>query len=124
MIIREPNVKIHSPSSLLTRGRSRPSASSSSTPNVTSMPCEVASPGFLHVMTLAGILAEKLYGCVWQFKPTQLDVERGIQFHEPHPPGRLLFTVARQHRQKLNQAYGRFGGMFVTSPRIVKVRSL
>jgi hypothetical protein len=32
---------------------------------------------------------------VWQFQPKNIDVERNILFHEPHPRGKLPYTVAR-----------------------------
>ncbi|KAL4886219.1 hypothetical protein BJY04DRAFT_229337 [Aspergillus karnatakaensis] len=71
-------------------------------PNVTSTPGEIPWTDFLHAMATVGFEAMKLYGSVWQFQPTNLDVERSIQFHEPHPKGKMPFTVAR-----------RFGRMFV-----------
>lgn len=82
-------------------------------PEVTSTPGTVAWGDFLHSMASAGFGAEKLYGSAWQFRPARLDVERGIQFHEPHPSGKLLFTVARRYGRRLSRAYGWFGGMFV-----------
>lgn len=80
---------------------------------VTSTPGTVAWGDFLHAMASTGFGAEKLYGSVWQFRPASLDVERGIQFHEPHPSGKLPFTVARRYGRRLSRAYGWFGGMFV-----------
>lgn len=82
-------------------------------PEVTSTPGTVAWGDFLHAMASAGFGTEKLYGSVWQFRPTGLDVEKGIQFHEPHPSGKLPFTVARRYGRRLSRAYGWFGGMFV-----------
>ncbi|KAJ3535329.1 hypothetical protein NM208_g7175 [Fusarium decemcellulare] len=82
-------------------------------PTVTSTPGEVPWNDFLHAMTSTGFMAEKLYGSVWQFSPTKLDVERSIHFHEPHPKGKLAFEVARRYGRRLNRAYGWFGGMFV-----------
>lgn len=55
----------------------------------------------------------KLYGSVWQFRPTRLDVERNILFHEPHPQGKLPFKTARRYGRRLNRAYGWVGEMFV-----------
>lgn len=49
-------------------------------PRVTSTPGEVSWIDFLHAMGITGFVAEKLYGSVWQFKPTKLDVERSIQY--------------------------------------------
>ncbi|KAI1364590.1 hypothetical protein F5Y08DRAFT_328581 [Xylaria arbuscula] len=74
---------------------------------------EVAWRDFLHAMDSTGFAAEKLYGSVWHFQPTTLDVERSIQFHEPHPRGKIPFLVARRHGRRLNRAYGWHGSMFV-----------
>ncbi|KAK3956136.1 hypothetical protein QBC32DRAFT_164917 [Pseudoneurospora amorphoporcata] len=83
-------------------------------PNITSSPGEIPWNEFLHAMTSTGFMAEKLYGSVWQFRPTNLDVERAIQFHEPHPKGKLTFTMARRIGRRLNRAYGWMGSMFVS----------
>lgn len=48
-------------------------------PRVTSTPGEVSWIDFLHAMMSTGFVAEKLYGSVWQFQPTKLDVEKSIQ---------------------------------------------
>lgn len=61
---------------------------------------------FLHAMTSVGFAAEKLYGSVWQFRPVSLDADRSIQFHEPHPRGKVPFRVARWHGRRLSRAYG------------------
>lgn len=82
-------------------------------PDVTSTPGEVQWNDFLHAMYSVGFTATKLYGSVWQFQPTKLDVERSIQFHEPHPRGKLPFTMAHRYGRRLNRACGWFGGMFV-----------
>ncbi|KEF56708.1 uncharacterized protein A1O9_06897 [Exophiala aquamarina CBS 119918] len=63
-------------------------------------------------MASIGFAAEKLYGSVWHFTPLRLDVERSIQFHEPHPSGKIPFTTARRHGSGLNRAYGWHGGIF------------
>lgn len=86
-------------------------------PSATALPGEVAWNDFLHAMTSVGFTAMKLYGSVWQFQPTKLDVERSIQFHEPHPRGKLPFTTARRYGRRLNRAYGWFGGMFVLNKK-------
>ncbi|KAK6063147.1 hypothetical protein SCUP515_12673 [Seiridium cupressi] len=39
---------------------------------------EVAWRDFLHAMDSTGFASEKLYGSVWHFQPTKLDVERSI----------------------------------------------
>ncbi|KAK4138431.1 hypothetical protein BT67DRAFT_412777 [Trichocladium antarcticum] len=82
-------------------------------PEVTSTPGEVAWTDFLHAMAATGFVAEKLYGSVWQFQPTRLDVDKAIQFHEPHPKGKIPFWTARRHGRRLWRAYGWVGGMFV-----------
>ncbi|KAI4869994.1 hypothetical protein F4820DRAFT_443476 [Hypoxylon rubiginosum] len=74
---------------------------------------EVAWRDFLHAMDSTGFTAQKLYGSVWHFQPTRLDVERSIQFHEPHPRGKIPFLVARRHGRRLSRAYGWHGAMFV-----------
>ena len=68
---------------------------------------------FLHAMVSAGFVPEKLYGSVWQFTPTKLDVERSIHFHEPHPAGKIPYYTARRHGRRLNRAYGWTSDMFV-----------
>ncbi|KAK4542981.1 hypothetical protein LTR36_005979 [Oleoguttula mirabilis] len=83
------------------------------TPSVSATPGEVVWTDFLHAMASAGFLIEKLYGSVWAFQPTRLDVERGIQFHEPHPAPKMGYRVARRVGRRLERAYGWWGGMFV-----------
>lgn len=63
-------------------------------------------------MSSTGFAIEKLYGSVWQFTPSDLDVERSIQFHEPHPSGKIPFRMARRYGRRLFRAYGRHAGMF------------
>lgn len=74
---------------------------------------EVPWQDFLHALTSVGFAAEKLYGSVWQFRPVSLDTNRSIQFHEPHPRGKVPFRVARRHGRRLCRAYGWHAGMFV-----------
>ena len=81
-------------------------------PSQNSTPGEVPWTDFLHAMISVGFLPEKLYGSVWHFQPTNLDVERSIQFHEPHPTGKLPYWRARRFGRRLERAYGWFGGMF------------
>lgn len=83
------------------------------TASVSATPGEVAWTDFLHAMHSTGFLPEKLYGSVWQFKPTKLDVERSIQFHEPHPSGKLPYKTTRRFGRRLERAYGWVGSMFV-----------
>jgi hypothetical protein len=74
---------------------------------------ETAWIEFLHAMRSVGFLIEKLYGSVWQFQPTKVDVERGICFHEPHPGTKHPFTTMRRYGRRLTRAYGWEGDMFV-----------
>lgn len=82
-------------------------------PEVTSTPGLIPWNDFLYAMAATGFKIEKLYGSVWQFTPTKLDVERGIHFHEPHHMGKTPFETARRHGRRLTRAYGWHGGMFV-----------
>jgi hypothetical protein len=87
------------------------------TPSLTDPPGGVTWTDFLHALASIGFGAEKLYGSVWQFSPTKLDVERAIQFHEPHPSRKLPFFKARRYGRRLNRAYGWYGGMFVLAEK-------
>ncbi|KAI1175015.1 hypothetical protein F4777DRAFT_350858 [Nemania sp. FL0916] len=81
-------------------------------PAASSSPGEVAWTDFLHAMTSTGLFsAEKLYGSSWQFQRREGDQSR-IQFHEPHPRGRIPFVIARRHGRRLNRAFGWVGETF------------
>lgn len=67
---------------------------------------EIPWQDFLHAMASIGFAAEKLYGSAWQFRPVSLDVDRNIQFHEPHPRGKVPFLIARRMGRRLSRAYG------------------
>ncbi|TEY70093.1 hypothetical protein BOTCAL_0111g00110 [Botryotinia calthae] len=82
-------------------------------PSLNDPPGEVRWADFLYAMTFIGFAAEKQYGSVWQFTPTKLDVDRSIQFHEPHPSGKIAFRTARRMGRRLNKSYGWEGEMFV-----------
>ncbi|KAM7201351.1 C2H2 and C2HC zinc finger [Rhypophila sp. PSN 637] len=86
-------------------------------PSAHTTPGEVAWNDFIHAMGSAGFAAQKLYGSVWHFQPTNLDAERSIQFHEPHPHGKLPFLTARRYGRRLTRAYGWVGGMFWLKPK-------
>ncbi|KAI0854223.1 hypothetical protein F5Y00DRAFT_222564 [Daldinia vernicosa] len=82
-------------------------------------PAKMSSPGeilwndFLYAMTSSGLFtAEKLYGSVWQFQKLEGEQSR-IQFHEPHPRGKMPFTIARRYGRRLNRAFGWGGDTFV-----------
>jgi hypothetical protein len=81
-------------------------------PSRASQPGEVPWNDFLHAMRATGFAVEKLYGSVWQFTPSTLDVERSIQFHEPHPSGKIAFRMARRFGRRLWRAYGWNGDIF------------
>lgn len=83
------------------------------TPSATSTPGEVTWADFLHAMAATGFKAEKLYGSVWNFSPSTLDIERSIQIHEPHPSGKIPYRTCRRHGRRLNKAYGWHGDMFM-----------
>ena len=76
------------------------------TPSFTATPGEVPWNDFLHAMVSTGFRAEKLHGSAWQFKPTKLDVERAIQFHEPHPVSKIPYRHARIIGRRLFRTYG------------------
>ncbi|KAM7213237.1 C2H2 and C2HC zinc finger [Rhypophila decipiens] len=86
-------------------------------PSAHTTPGEVAWNDFIHAMGSAGFAAQKLYGSVWHFQPTNLDAERSIQFHEPHPHGKVPFLTARRYGGRLTRAYGWVGGMFWLKPK-------
>ncbi|KAK2808756.1 hypothetical protein FQN50_004428 [Emmonsiellopsis sp. PD_5] len=73
---------------------------------------EIPWSDFLHAMVSTGFGPTKLYGSVWQFTPTKLDVSRSIQFHEPHPRSKIPFQMARRFGRRLNRAYGWNADMF------------
>ncbi|KAI5919459.1 hypothetical protein F4810DRAFT_505420 [Camillea tinctor] len=86
-------------------------------PTIHTTPGEVAWNDFLYAMASVGFSAQKLYGSVWHFQPSNLDVERSIQFHEPHPSGKIPFLFARRYGRRLNRSYGWLGSMFGTEEK-------
>ncbi|KAK3804835.1 MAG: hypothetical protein J3Q66DRAFT_361619 [Benniella sp.] len=82
------------------------------TPSSSGQPGETHWNDFLHAMRATGFSIEKLYGSVWHFMPSKLDVERSIQFHEPHPISKIPFKTARRFGRRLFRAYGWRGDMF------------
>ncbi|KAF7511415.1 hypothetical protein GJ744_004604 [Endocarpon pusillum] len=88
-------------------------------PLLTAVPGEVAWNDFVHAMISTWFGAEKLYGSVWHFTPSKLEVERSIQFHEPHPSGKIPFRIARRHGRRLYRAHGWHGGMFALQEKAV-----
>ncbi|KAF2000581.1 hypothetical protein P154DRAFT_198572 [Amniculicola lignicola CBS 123094] len=68
---------------------------------------------FLSAMAEVGFSAEKLQGSAWEFRSQNSEIwKRSIQFHEPHPEGRLDFWKARLYGRRLFRAYGWYGEMF------------
>jgi hypothetical protein len=74
------------------------------------LPGDVDWRGFLHTMVAVGFVARKMYGSAWNFSPSgeQLAAlsRQSMIFHEPHPVGKLDFTVARRMGRRLTRAYG------------------
>lgn len=76
-------------------------------PTMSSHPGETPWNDFLHAMTSTGLFtAEKLYGSVWQFQRVNAFDQSRIQFHEPHPHGKIPFVMARRFGRRLNKHYG------------------
>lgn len=80
-------------------------------PTPDSQPGEIFWADFLHAMTCAGFAAQKLYGSVWQFTPSLLDVDWSIHFHDPHG-AKLPFRWARRFERRLFRTYGLHGAIF------------
>ncbi|KAF9308773.1 hypothetical protein BG003_010626 [Podila horticola] len=81
-------------------------------PSTSAQPGEIPWNDFLYAMAATGFAIEKLYGSVWHFTPSKLDVERSIQFHEPHPTNKIPFRTARGFGRRLFRAYGWRGDIF------------
>jgi hypothetical protein len=50
---------------------------------------------------------------IFRITPQNLDVERKINFHEPHPEKKVPFRTCRRYGRRLNRAYGWTGDMFI-----------
>jgi hypothetical protein len=83
-----------------------------SMPNDGELPRKIRWDQVVAALTKLGFTAEKLHGSAWQFTPRKLELNRGIQFHEPHPDGEVPLTLARYYGRRLNRAYGWDGTMF------------
>ncbi|KAI1867582.1 hypothetical protein JX265_007384 [Neoarthrinium moseri] len=58
-------------------------------------------------MTSIGFRAEKLYGSVWQFAPTEkLQLYQALQVHEPHPNPKIPHWVARAIGRRMSRRWG------------------
>ncbi|KAI4615211.1 hypothetical protein J4E83_006937 [Alternaria metachromatica] len=85
-------------------------------PSASSHPGEVPWTEFLSAMNTIGFSPEKVYGSVWRFTPREggvITVKQPINFHEPHPEGKLRFEVARNYGRRLTRNYGIDGSSFV-----------
>ncbi|KAI1470128.1 uncharacterized protein F4812DRAFT_315322 [Daldinia caldariorum] len=75
-------------------------------PTTTSSPGEIPWAEFLHAMASTDMYSiVKLYGSIWQFHRRQGDRTK-IQFHEPHPRGKIRFIMARRYGRRLSRAFG------------------
>jgi len=58
-------------------------------------------------MNSVGFVHQKLCSSAVQFTPlSELGLERGISFHEPHPESKISFFMARAMGRRLNHVYG------------------
>lgn len=64
---------------------------------------EVAWSEFLYSMKMIGFSVEKLYGSSWQFTPDTIDVQRSIQFHEPHPRAKIWYWLMKNFGRRLHR---------------------
>lgn len=87
------------------------------TKSVHATPGEVAWRDFLHAMDAIGFASQKLAGSIWHFSPVDSDIERSIQFHEPHPSGKMPYRDARRIGRRLTRAYGWDGDMFALNEK-------
>jgi len=86
------------------------------TPSIGATPGDIKWSDFLHAMASTGFAPEKLYGSVWHFSPTRVELKRSINFHEPHKDGKaadkIPYCIARCIGRRLNRAYGWDGSRF------------
>jgi hypothetical protein len=71
---------------------------------------EVAWSEFLYAMKTIGFSVEKLYGSSWQFEPDTIDLQRSIQFHEPHPRAKIWFWLLKNFGRRLHRYVIASGG--------------
>jgi hypothetical protein len=64
---------------------------------------EVAWTEFLYSMKTIGFSVEKLYGSSWQFTPDTIDLQRSIQFHEPHPRAKMWYWLSKAYGRRLHR---------------------
>ncbi|KAJ5169357.1 uncharacterized protein N7500_002140 [Penicillium coprophilum] len=89
-------------------------------PGMKSPPGEVSWCDFVYAMTSVGFTAIKLYGSVWQFQQSKLEVHQKINFHEPHPESKLTYRNARLCGRRLKRAFGWHGEMFALTQKCVR----
>lgn len=78
-------------------------------PSASSHPGEILRTEFLSAMNTISFSPEKVHGSVWRFTPREasvIDPQQPINFHEPHPEGKLKFEVARNCGRRLTKNYG------------------
>ncbi|KAK2749625.1 hypothetical protein FQN57_005847 [Myotisia sp. PD_48] len=80
-------------------------------PDMEAQQNEIPWTDFLSAMSAAGLSPAKLHGSVWQFTPKKMELERSIQFHEPHPHRKIPFNMARRIGRRLYRAYGWHAGL-------------
>jgi hypothetical protein len=92
------------------------------TPSISATPGEIKWIDFLHAMVWVGFAPEQLYGSVWHFTPTRLEMEQSISFHEPHKEGKatgkIACCVARRMGRRLTQKYGWDGSSFTLAEKM------
>jgi hypothetical protein len=66
-----------------------------------------------HEVTIRAKWTAMTHGSIWHFAPTGKDDNRPIQFHEPHPSGKLSLVQVRRYGRRLGRTYGWTGEMFV-----------
>lgn len=76
---------------------------------ITSWPGEIPWKHFLRAKSSTALIEQRMYRPIWQSRPTAIDVERSILFHEPHLHPKLFITIARRSGRKLIPVYGRDG---------------
>jgi len=81
-------------------------------PNDGELPRSIRWNDVVNALTKVGFAAEKLHGSAWQFTPKKIKLDRGIQFHEPHPDDEVPLWLARRYGRRLARAYGWEGSMF------------
>jgi len=83
-------------------------------PGVASSPGELSWHDFVHAMASTGLFAAvKLYSSLWQSQRLDVESQSRIQFHQPHPRGKMPFAMARRYGSRLTRNFGWDGSLFV-----------